>query len=294
MVIPICVVLVFILVQMQQTRGFRLLLIRHAQSQNNVIAKQMTIKYAGQSSALMRKEFEQLRSFEPSLSEVGSIQAEALRDYMVNAFKGLIGQPVPVYCSHMQRTLLTSKPFLNAMGWKGYIKDDLFEVGGSFETKDGIDTAHAGKNKEFYQEFFPEYQLSSEFSNRDTGWYLGSSRETKNEANKRADGIVNWLWEQVSLHQSMEGSYQDKDVDLCLVIHGDLLGMIVRRLMSTTSETHFLHLNTAQSLFDLQIKGNDNGTRVVSALYLNRVDHLLGKEDSDKFITGDEMMRVIA
>ena len=90
------------------------------------------------------------------------------------------------------------------------------------------------------------------------------------------------------LHQS-QGS-QDRDVDLCLVIHGDLLGMIARRLMSTSSETSFLHLNTAQTLFDLRLK--DDGTKAVSALYLNRVDHLLGKDE--ELITGDEMMRVIA
>ena len=96
-----CLLLFFLM--HRQATGLRLLLIRHAQSQNNVIAKQMAIKYEGQSHALMRKEFEQLRSFEPNLSEVGSKQAEALKDYMLNAFRGLIGQPIPVYCSHMIR-----------------------------------------------------------------------------------------------------------------------------------------------------------------------------------------------
>merc|ERR1711871_414938 len=227
--------------------------------------------------------------FEPNLSEIGSKQAEALKDYMLHAFNGLIGQPIPVYCSHMIRTLYTSKPFLNAMGWKGYIKDDLFEVGGSLETKDGVDIAYPGNNNEFYRETFPEYELSHEFSSRSSGWYLGGNRETKSEADLRASGVVSWIWEQVLHHQSQQNS-QDRDVDLCLVIHGDLLGMIARKLMSASQETYFMHLNTAQTLFDLRLK--DDGTKAVSALYLNRVDHLLGKDE--ELITGDEMMRVVA
>ena len=142
---------------------------------------------------------------------------------------------------------------------------------------------------DFYRENFPEYELSNEFSNRDSGWYMGDHRETKSEAELRASGIVNWLWEQVIFHQSQKNS-QDRDIDLCLVIHGDLLGMIARKLMSTSPETYFLHLNTAQTLFDLKVK--DDGTKVVSALYLNRVDHLIDK--GNELITGDEMMRVVA
>ena len=101
--------LLFLLFMHRRANGLRLLLIRHAQSQNNVIAKQMAIKYEGQSHSQMRKEFEKLRSYEPDLSEVGSRQADALKDYMLRAFEGLVGQPIPVYCSHMIRTLYTSK-----------------------------------------------------------------------------------------------------------------------------------------------------------------------------------------
>ena len=81
MVIPICV-LVFILVQMQQTRGFASSH-WHAQSQNNVIAKHDEIKYAGHHLTNAKS----LRiDVAGSLSRVDRY-AEALRDYMVNAFR---------------------------------------------------------------------------------------------------------------------------------------------------------------------------------------------------------------
>ena len=93
--------------------SLRLLLIRHAQSQNNAIASQVATKYSGSGKSMqeMRAEFEMLRSFEPGLSETGALQADALAVALKVEFGALQNSSVPVYCSPMVRTILTSQPW---------------------------------------------------------------------------------------------------------------------------------------------------------------------------------------
>lgn len=296
---------IFVLLAMlRQSQSLRLLLVRHAQSQNNAIAKEVATKYAGRPNAEMRAEFEALRSFEPELSELGSAQADALGVLMQQEFAGLRNQPVPVYCSPMIRTILTARPFLNRLGWQGHIKEDLYEVGGSFQTENGVNIAYPGKNGLHYQTTYPEYAVSQTLLDlKEKGWYTRPGRESRPEAMARADSIVSWLWAQADTHQKQiletgdcvikntKPGEDDRVVDLCCVLHGDLLSLIIRRLLAIddSAHAHFLHLNTAMTYFDLKIR--DDGSKSVSLLYLNRVDHLL---KSPELISGDEMMRVSA
>ena len=108
--------------------GFRLLLVRHAQSMNNVIAAEVAAKAT--TSNLNQKQlraevrlsktlilylvkicmqpnqFESRRSFDPELSETGTNQAEALGSYISKEFGHL--EDVPVFVSPMVRTILTA------------------------------------------------------------------------------------------------------------------------------------------------------------------------------------------
>jgi broad specificity phosphatase PhoE len=274
--------------------SLRLLLIRHAQSQNNAIASQVATKYSGSGKSMqeMRAEFEMLRSFEPGLSETGALQADALAVALKVEFGALQNSSVPVYCSPMVRTILTSQPFVNALGWQGHIKEDLYEVGGSFQKADGVDVAYPGRSGVEYQATYPSFVVSQSLLDLGgNGWYTRPGRETRHEAQERALDITNWLWSKVEEHQSTANAATatDKAVDLCCVLHGDLLGMLLKQLLkiNDAAEVKFLHFNTGCTYLDLKI--SDDGTKTVGLLFQNRVTHL-----TSNMVTGDEMMRVVA
>lgn len=185
----------------------------------------------------------------------------------------------------MRRTTLTASPFAAALQWPLHIKEDLFEVGGSFSTSaDGVETVHPGQSgKEMQAEWGPGMKVSDALlAMEDKGWYTGAGRESHAEAEARAEGICEWLWSEA---QTCEAP---SEVHLSLVIHGDLLGMVLRKLMGCSPSTRFLHLNTAYTLVDL-----NSNERSAALLSQNSVNHL--EVENDKAIlTGAEMMRIIA
>lgn len=262
--------------------AMRLLLVRHAQSQNNVIAAQTAIKYAGRPNSEMRAEFERLRSHEPALSATGTAQAELLSDYL--AKEGL-PHGAPCYCSPMQRTMLTMQPTLTKLGWAGNVRGELFEVGGSFSTNsEGVDQVHPGKTPNELQLAFPDYKMSDELlALGDQGWFRNPTRETHPQAEERAAGIVEWFWAQAA-----ERGASGAPVDLVCCLHGDLLNMLLRNLLlvDPASKSTFMHYNTGCTLLNLNAE-----RRQAALLYHNRVSHLDGHPDK---VTGDEMLRVIA
>eukprot|EP00966_Prymnesium_polylepis_P022676 521789-Prymnesium_polylepis.1 len=85
--------------------AMRLVLIRHAQSANNVAASEERSR-TDISAAEAQENFERRRVEDPSLSELGSRQAEELGAML--AADGELARyaesPICVYCSPMQRT----------------------------------------------------------------------------------------------------------------------------------------------------------------------------------------------
>eukprot|EP00966_Prymnesium_polylepis_P302198 6982219-Prymnesium_polylepis.1 len=73
---------------------------------------------------------------------------------------------------------------------------------------------------------------------------------------------------------------EDETPLLVLVIHGDLLGYLLRALLG--SSARFLHFNTAMSALELK-----DGSWTM--LYHNRCEHLSGADR-----TGAEMLAVVS
>uniref|UniRef100_A0A7S2W864 Phosphoglycerate mutase n=1 Tax=Rhizochromulina marina TaxID=1034831 RepID=A0A7S2W864_9STRA len=267
---------------LSQACSFRVLLIRHAQSQNNVIAADIAQRMAGRPAAEMRAAFEELRHFDPALSEAGEQQAGLLAEYLADKF---IARDTPVYCSTMRRTILTSRPVVHLLGWKGNVREDLFEVGGSYTTRDGEEMVHPGTPPRELAQEFAEYSLSSELAALgDQGWYQADHRETKAEAVDRARRVSQWLWDLAEA----SGGRPAQDVDVACVLHGDLLALLLRALLEIPEEsaTTFLHLNTGTTLLDLDVK-----RQRCTLLWHNQVEHLAGHPG---VVTGDEMLRVVS
>ena len=200
----------------RHTTALRVLLVRHAQSKNNLIAAEVAVKYAGRPVEEMRAEFEARRSHEPELSDLGSVQAEMLGTTLADMFADC--SDVPVHCSCMQRTILTAQPLLSKglKGWKGLIREDLFEVGGSFSTTDGVDIVHEGASGLELQERFPDFDLSENLRDMGSkGWYPQGARETKEEGLLRAKSIVDGLW---TTAESQEGSVLSVSVSFSISI----------------------------------------------------------------------------
>ena len=255
----------------------RLLLVRHAQSVNNVAAREERSR-TDISQAEIQENFERRRVEDPGLSELGTRQAVALAESLSDdeELAAYDDGSVCVYCSPMQRTILTARPLLRAFpAWNGVIEERIFEVGGLFSRRaDGTETAGAGASpEELTSRFGPQFELSAALcsqSMQGRGWNALDHRETKEEAVARAKGVATWVKE-----LERKGSPL-----VVLVIHGDLLGYLLRELLG--SDARFLHFNTATTALELH-----NGRWTM--LHQNRCGHLSGEDR-----TGAEMLAVVS
>jgi broad specificity phosphatase PhoE len=155
--------------------------------------------------------------------------------------------------------------------------------------------------KEIQNEWAPHGVKVSEslLSTGDAGWYAHKQgKETHTEAEARAAGVCKWLWSEAAASSqhtqasvspaATAASTSASEVDLCLVLHGDLLGLLLRGLLECGPKPRFLHLNTAYTMVELNPSSGS-----ASLLYHNRVSHLEASGKPELF-TGAEMMRVIA
>lgn len=259
------------------TTAMRVLLVRHAQSTNNVVACEERSR-TDISVAEIERSFESRRVHDPALSVVGEQQAEALvRSLLFDPELAFyLDHPAPVHCSPMRRTLLTASPLLAAVPhWRGMIDERVYEVGGSYSRRGGVEVANAGATPEALScEFGSQFELSAALSSpaaAGKGWYPLDHRETREEATQRVEQLASWLAE-----VEVEGTTPL----LVMVIHGDLLGYLLRALLGT--KARFLHYNTACT--SLECAGGR-----WTMLYQNRCEHLSGADR-----TGAEMLSVVS
>lgn len=257
--------------------SMRVLLVRHAQSVNNVAASEERSR-TDISAAEMQERFESRRVEDPPLSELGERQAEALACSLLQdpELAAFFDCPATVYCSPMRRTLQTASPLLSSVPhWRGVIDERIHEVGGIFSRQGGAEVAGSGATPEALSaEFGAQYELSASLSSAaamGTGWYRLDHRETREEATQRVEQVERWISELAA-----EGTTPL----LVLVIHGDLLGYLLRVLLG--SSARFLHYNTACTALEC------SGGRW-TMLYQNRCAHLSGTDR-----TGAEMLAVVS
>lgn len=264
--------------------SMRVLLIRHAQSQNNVIAREER-SVPGRSRKEARAAFEKRRYEDPMLSELGSAQAESLGEWLATdpLLAPFADERVDVLCSPMQRTMLTARPLLKAFpSWRGHVDERLYETGGIFTTDEhGVDTAGTGMTAAQLRDRFPEFEPSEHIVHRgELGWYHLDHRETRAEMAERMGRVAAWLGERARA--------ADAPPLLVLVVHGDFLDELLKLLLG--SKGRFMHYNTAQTYLELEAAPRgDEGLGRATMYFVNRAEHV-----GSAARTGEEMIQVVA
>jgi 2,3-bisphosphoglycerate-dependent phosphoglycerate mutase len=211
----------------------RLILVRHAQSENNLSNARIRERFAGDAARILL-ESERARQPDPELSELGRAQARALAE----AFAGELRRERAVLVSSpMRRALQTATALIEqaeqATPGLFVCEGELFEVGGCYYGEEARPSLTAA-------------QIEAEFGARcrgvdPEGWYAGRSRrESSSEANARVERIIAWA-------EAMLGGGEHDTV--IVVAHGDLLSRWLRRWLGVPAGRGlaFVHGNTGVS-----------------------------------------------
>ena len=243
----------------------RVLLIRHGQSANNVLAESQGHDYATYMAG---------RNPEPPLSEIGQRQAQLLADWLHTASLRPRPQtersvwmaaehPIDLlFVSPMLRALQTALPISRALGLKPQVWVDIHEHGGVFtgNPDKGDVVSYPGVTRAQIAADFEHYQVVDGV--HDGGWWSGGY-EAMDVCYSRACRVA------ARLHALAE---QQRYATIALVTHGTFLDTLLHALFvpgeSYGERVHFSHLNTAVSRIDF------SAGRRLALRYLNRIDHL--------------------
>ncbi|MCS6825964.1 MAG: histidine phosphatase family protein [Caldilinea sp.] len=238
----------------------RLLLVRHGQSVNNVLADKMAYD-----------EYIATRSHEPDLTPVGEEQVRRLAQFFGDALQpdadlterraSISEQPVTaLYTSPMLRALRTSAPLAAVLGLAPAVWVDIHEHGGLFtgDPRNGTALNFSGMGKQEMQRRFPGFILPPEVT--DDGWWW-NGYETLEQCAVRAQRVAETLraWAKTR-----------KDDVLLMVTHGTFMDQLLKALIGAGEQSTFFfsHLNTGVSRVDFLESG------LIALRYLNRVPHL--------------------
>lgn len=221
----------------------RVLLIRHAESENNTKRKDMT-----------REQYQEIRNPDPSITEKGRVQSEKLGLHLLKK-KLKIKR---FYCSAMVRSIQTATIIQKFLRLNLEIKVNIHEVGGIYQSS----KAGPGKGKSWLKENFPSLSIPHEVT--EEGWWKKETKETKQEGYQRAKDLVeefkNWGKEEENKTHEW----------IALVTHGAFMDYILAVLLERKEDSNLklVHANTGLSAFEF----NDDGT--YRMLYINSADHL--------------------
>lgn len=208
----------------------RLLLVRHAQSENNLSNAQVREQFRSDPQRI-HLEAERARKPDPELSEVGREQATLLAEAIAPA---LAGSRSLLVSSPMRRALRTAAPIAARAGIERFVcEGELFEVGGCHYCDEVRPSSNAA-------------QIEAEFAVRcrgvsPEGWFAGrSGRERDDEARARVGSVITWAERTLA-----SGSHDT----IVVVAHGDLLSRWLRRWLQVpwTRGLAFVHGNTGIS-----------------------------------------------
>ena len=164
-----------------------LLLIRHAQSQNNALD-------------------DSLRVPDPDITELGVAQSKKLGDLVANL------SPTAIYCSPFLRSLETTRWAVLRLGAVPIVRQDLYEQGGchsGFEP--GKRIAQSGMNRSTLQNRYAGWHLDDRIDEQ--GWYDLAHFETESEAKERAMRVRRWFESESQTHDASDR--------VAMVIHAD-------------------------------------------------------------------------
>lgn len=223
----------------------RLYLIRHAESENNVLIKQTLYR----------------RKVDPDLTALGYQQRDVLARH-IGSEPDAVGERFAIdrlYTSAMHRSLLTTKPVSDALGLAPMVWPDLHEKGGMFQERNGDIRGFSGMSRSAILEQFPGYQLPDEVT--ESGWYDAAlGREPETHSYYRAIKVARNLRER-----------SDADEVIALVSHAGFLDLLLKvifeQLPARPYTMRYYHDNTAITRINF-----DEGWTTLH--YMNRVDHL--------------------
>jgi len=237
----------------------RLLLVRHGQSTNNVLADELPYD-----------DYMASRSAEPDLTPVGYEQADRLAHFFgelhaataeARPHSHVTERPITaIYTSPMLRALKTTAPLSAALGLAPEVWVEIHEHGGLFtgSPQNGTAVNHSGLSRAAMAEQFPDYLLPASVSEQ--GWWFGGYEEMEQcavRAQRVAQSLRSWAEER-------------RDEVILLVSHGTFMDQVLKALLDAGESPafYFSHINTAISRIDFLESG------FAAVRYLNRAPHL--------------------
>lgn len=228
-------------------------LIRHGQSQNNVLESALPGSPAAQGS----------RHQDPELTAKGEHQAQRVAGFIAQGGHlypddRQVERPMldQLYCSPMIRALHTAQFIGRALGLRPEVWVDTHEMGGIYLDQDGGKVGFPGQRRSQIQARFPEAQLPPQVT--EEGWWEGGFEDV-HQAQGRAIGVALQL-------RRMRG----RGGRIGVVSHGDFLDGLLKALENRLpgADTYWEHRNTGITRLDFE-----PGGRMVLK-YLNRIEHL--------------------
>jgi 2,3-bisphosphoglycerate-dependent phosphoglycerate mutase len=173
----------------------RVLLIRHAQSQNNSLP-------------------ESQRVCDPGLTCLGYRQAAATANVLA------IHSIANLFCSPFLRSLETTRLIAEATGLRPEIRSDLFEQGGCYSGYlPGEEKGEPGMGRTQLATRYEGWQIDPHIT--ESGWW-GRPYESEEEARRRAHSVGNWLEQKVARPDAKQSA---------LVIHADFKRLLLLQLL---------------------------------------------------------------
>lgn len=246
---------------------FRLLLVRHAQSLNNVFYNNLRKEdFSSEKewwTTLLTK-----RESDPRLSPVGEKQAKVLGDYLS---KSLNADEYEIISSPMMRALLTCLPLAKRVGKQIIVHSAFYEHHGCYK----LNVAMPGSTKRELEEKFPVRCLPG----MEKGWYYGhDEKETTAELHSRVESLYNWIYNELPKLIF--------PVRTAIIMgHGTLFNVLIRHLLGCRLKgPHPLILHTNIGISEINfvhVKGYGCGALVKA---LNQTGHI-----PDNICTGDKI-----
>lgn len=253
-----------------------LILVRHAESGNNVLAEQIRQKHGPDvSEATLIAQETRMRHPDCGLSPRGDGQLEQLRQYDWGDYflKDGAFPKCKVFSSPMQRCLLTARAvstsLQSSMDEPVVVRPDLFEEGGCYQHQEGgLPVGLPGATWQEISTQFPDFVCTQDSPR---GWYDRAYIETADEFRNRAFDLVSWIW---GMQQDMLRSGHGA---LVLVMHGNIMSAIMSTLFcSAPHRALYKHCNTGHTQIELFSHG---GRNMAVCQSVNKVTHLLHEKD---------------
>ncbi len=174
----------------------QLLLIRHAQSNNNANP-------------------EHLRIPDPGLTDLGIEQANCAARWLERR------NVTHLYASPFLRAMLTVEPISKQLRLPVTIRADIFEQGGCYQGHvPGEEVGQPGMSGEQIRERFPGWQVDMAISS--SGWWASRPYESFIQAQQRARSVVEWFNSELAV---IPGCH-------AIVTHGDFKHLLVSELLA--------------------------------------------------------------